>query len=276
MVVLEKKIAGKRRDQDLCEDGIFSNEHFAAVIDGCSSRSLPLEGGRSSGRIAKDLLLQALQALRPDATRDEAFSCFNAAILRWYADHGLTDLMAKNPSRRCSAYIALVSKKRREVWVLGDCQALVNKQLYTIHKPIDSLMENMRALYIECELQNGRREQDIASSMEEIQNRMKMHMELQSKFQNAGLQTSYTYYVLDGFFTNMDAVQVVQLGPEQTEVVLASDGYPLLKDTLHATEEHLATLLSLDPLCFRENRSTKGMEQGNVSFDDRSYLRVLV
>ena len=55
-------------------------------------------------------------------------------------------------------------------------------------------------------------------------------------------------------------------------IILASDGYPELFDTLDETESHLFRLLEKDPMCIHELRGTKGVRPGNQSFDDRSYI----
>lgn len=276
MKLLERNLVGKRKDQSLCEDGIFYNDHFAAVIDGCSSHKGALHEGKSSGVIAKDLILAALETLSPLSTMEEAFSACNAALAQWYEQHDMLSLMQNDPSRRCAAYIAMVSKARREVWVLGDCQARIDEQVYTTHKQIDTLMENLRALYIEVEMQGGKSEDQIAHRMEPLQETLSAHMSFQSLFQNSQIQTSFSYYVLDGFFTNFKAVQVVKLEGLGKDVALATDGYPQVLASLQSSEKKLASLLARDPLCFRENRSTKGIMEGNVSFDDRCYLRVVV
>lgn len=276
MKLVEKFIRGKRSNPELCEDGVFFNTSFAAVIDGCSSSKPPLEGLNSSGVIAKNLVLSVLETLPKESTMHEAFTQFNSAIRQWYQEHNLLETMKQDASLRCSAYIAMISKARREVWILGDCQALIQRQLYTCKKPIDDLMENLRAMYIEVELQKGAHEAEVAAKMHAIQERLAQQMAYQSIFQNSAVQTSFSYSVLDGFFTSLASVLVIKLEEATQEVALGSDGYPLLLSTLEETEKHLASLLSDDPLCYTKNRATKGVEQGNVSFDDRSYLRVIV
>ena len=54
---------------------------------------------------------------------------------------------------------------------------------------------------------------------------------------------------------------------------MASDGYPVLKETLEETEEALKIVLETDPLCFRQYKSAKGLQKGNNSFDDRTYIK---
>ena len=82
--------------------------------------------------------------------------------------------------------------------------------------------------------------------------------------------------MLDGFFSDYQHVQIVNLPDTPTEVVLASDGYPQLHPTLEETEEALALQLRHDPLMVSTCRATKPLIAGNLSFDDRSFLRILV
>ena len=53
-------------------------------------------------------------------------------------------------------------------------------------------------------------------------------------------------------------------------------GYPVLRDTWRETEDELQRLLREDPLCIHENAATKCLMEGQVSFDDRTYLALEV
>ena len=98
--------------------------------------------------------------------------------------------------------------------------------------------------------------------------------------------------VIDGFPISRERVKVVSLNTPQKKVeqqvstdvsdtlahsaraiVLASDGYPFLKPTLSESEEALAHLIAHDPQCTHEFIATKGLVEGNKSFDDRTYVR---
>ena len=65
----------------------------------------------------------------------------------------------------------------------------------------------------------------------------------------------------------------MNIPPETQVVVLASDGYPYLLPSLLETENALASVIKEDPLCFRRFKSVKGVGPGNISFDDRAYLK---
>ena len=63
---------------------------------------------------------------------------------------------------------------------------------------------------------------------------------------------------------------------ENDEIVLASDGYPVLKNSLKESEEKLLEILEKDPLLINIYKSTKGLQQGNISYDDRTYIKFVV
>ena len=62
------------------------------------------------------------------------------------------------------------------------------------------------------------------------------------------------------------------------EVVLTSDGYPVLKRTLKESEAELELkrILKADSDCCKVYHSAKGIKEGCVSFDDRTYIRFVV
>lgn len=82
----------------------------------------------------------------------------------------------------------------------------------------------------------------------------------------------FGYDALDGGPVNTDHVIIYRVRPGQ-QVIMASDGYPQLRPSLLQTENYLRDVLWRDPWCVGENLGTKGIEEGNESYDDRSYIR---
>ncbi|MGE4584744.1 MAG: hypothetical protein AB7C91_08845 [Sphaerochaeta sp.] len=276
MHILEQQLVGKRGIAELCEDGIFCNEHFAAVVDGCTSRQ-GFDGiDEPGGVIAKRCILETLSFLRGDETYVQVFSALNASIFRWYAMHGLEQMASEHPNLRCSAYAAIVSRHHREVWVLGDCQARFEGVLLTRSKAIDTLMEGVRSLLIEHALATGYTKSMLLENPAIIQDRLKALMQLQPVFQNTKNRYTYSYSVLDGFFDAYAEIQIGKLPDTPVEVALASDGYPVLHPTLEQCEATLHAQLAEDPLMAFSHRATKPLIPGNLSFDDRSFLRILI
>ncbi len=86
--------------------------------------------------------------------------------------------------------------------------------------------------------------------------------------------TMHYYAAIDGFSIPDDGVVVEPIPDDVTQIVLASDGYPFLRQSLTESEQCLADLLQRDPLLFRDYKSTKGLVAGNASFDDRAYVKI--
>lgn len=81
------------------------------------------------------------------------------------------------------------------------------------------------------------------------------------------------YAVIDGTPIYMPGTRIVTASHC---VVLASDGYPTLLPTLHESEEALAQHLTDDPQNITDFIATKGLVEGNVSFDDRAYIKLTI
>ena len=81
------------------------------------------------------------------------------------------------------------------------------------------------------------------------------------------------YAVIDGTPIYMPGTRIITVAHS---VVLASDGYPTLLPTLRDTEKALAKQLADDPQNIRSFVATKGLVEGNKSFDDRAYVRLTV
>ena len=65
MQIIEYFIQGKRNNAQLCEDGWVVTPHFAAVVDGSTSKV----AGRNGGRMAMELVCKAMHTLPPLADK---------------------------------------------------------------------------------------------------------------------------------------------------------------------------------------------------------------
>lgn len=95
----------------------------------------------------------------------------------------------------------------------------------------------------------------------------------QALFSNSN--NEYGYSVLNGLCDDFTKL-VVKNVPQNSIVVLASDGYPILKSTLELSEIELESLREDDPLCIYKYKSTTGWTNGKKSLDDRAYIRFIV
>ena len=274
MKVIESKIEGKKSPES-CEDGLVVTADFIAVIDGSTSKTPHhLAPDMKNGRYAMVLISEYIQhELKPESTVEDFCEGVTSYIYnKVYRQQGIEEQMQAHPEERLTASAILYSKAKNEVWMVGDCQAIIGGKLYENNKPFEEIVARRRVELI----RRGFTPQEARKTIEPLL--IQAMLEGQNK----------TYTVIDGFPIYQKGVKVVSLNAPQKnvetdvadslplptkEIVLASDGYPFLKPTLTESEEALAHLLAYDPQCTHEFIATKGIVEGNKSFDDRTYIR---
>ena len=274
MKVIESKIEGKKSPES-CEDGLVVTPDFIAVIDGSTSKTPhQLSPDMKNGRYAMVLISEFIQQeLKPESTVEDFCEGVTSYIYnKVYRQQGIEEQMQAHPEERLTASAILYSKVKNEVWMVGDCQAIIDGKLYENNKPFEDIVARRRVELI----RQGFTPQEARKTIEPLL--IQAMLEGQNK----------TYTVIDGFPIYQKGVKVVSLNAPQKnvetdvadslplptkEIVLASDGYPFLKPTLTESEEALAHLLAYDPQCTHEFIATKGIVVGNKSFDDRTYIR---
>ena len=270
------KIPEEKQETDgtgLCEDGIAESRDFFAVIDGSTSKGTLRMDGKSSGRMAMEVLRASIPCLPKDADAATAAACLTSAIRHYYEVHGLYEEAARHAESRMTASAVVYSVHRHEVWMIGDCLCRFNGMTYTNPKPTDSILAGIRADVLRHLLRKGHSIADLCTR-DVGREWIWMHLKDQCAFQNADDAGPFGYAVLDGFPVDLSQIRVLPLPSDTQELILASDGYPVLADTLEETERLLACSLAEDPLRIGEHPSTKGVAAGNESFDDRTYLRI--
>lgn len=264
METIEAFVCGKRPDQSFCEDGFVATPHFAAVVDGSTSK-VP---GRHGGREAMLAVTEALRHLDARASKREMLSVLTACL----AEKNIPEAHTHAEYRlTCSAVI--YSAFRRVVWMVGDCQARWNGHTYTNPKLVDNILINARCAAVRYLLAHGHTEEDIRRH--DLGRALILDaLREQTNFQNdPNTNNPYRYAVLDG--TPVPEALVQELSVEDSPtLILASDGYPVLCDTLEESESALQQLLRADPLCIKDNAATKCLMEENLSFDDRCYLKI--
>ena len=274
MKVIESKIEGKKSPES-CEDGLVVTADFIAVIDGSTSKTPHhLSPDMKNGRYAMVLISEYIQhELKPESTVEDFCEGVTSYIYnKVYRQQGIEEQMQAHPEERLTASAILYSKAKNEVWMVGDCQAIIDGKLYENNKPFEEIVARRRVELI----RRGFTPQEARKTIEPLL--IQAMLEGQNK----------TYTVIDGFPIYQKGMKVVSLNAPQKnvetdvadslplptkEIVLASDGYPFLKPTLTESEEALAHLLAYDPQCTPEFIATKGIVVGNKSFDDRTYIR---
>ena len=305
MKIIESSIIGKK-SPEACEDGMVVTDDFIAVIDGSTSKTPKhLNPDMKNGRYAMMLISEYIrEELKTDASVDDFCQGVTAYIYnKVYEKLGVEERLKEHPEERLTASAILYSRTRNEVWMVGDCQAIIDGKLYENGKPYEQEIARKRVELIEQGLSPAEARKQIEPLL----------IEAMLSGQNQ------TYTVIDGFPIYREGVKVVSVSDSSSvqdsvpasdsssvqdsvsssdscsvqdpvscsgsasasdtipssssEIVLASDGYPFLKPTLAASEAALAEQIANDPQNIRSFIATKGIVEGNKSFDDRTYIR---
>ena len=305
MKIIESSIIGKK-SPEACEDGMVVTDDFIAVIDGSTSKTPKhLNPDMKNGRYAMMLISEYIQEeLKADASVDDFCQGVTAYIYnKVYEKLGVEERLKEHPEERLTASAILYSRTRNEVWMVGDCQAIIAGKLYENGKPYEEKIARKRVELIEQGLSPAEARKQIEP--------------LLIKAMLFGQNQTYT--VIDGFPIYREGVKVVSVSDSSSvqgsvsssdsssvqdsvsssdscsvqdpvscsgsasasdtipssssEIVLASDGYPFLKPSLAASEAALAEQIANDPQNIRSFIATKGIVEGNKSFDDRTYIR---
>lgn len=287
MKIIESSIIGKK-SSEACEDGMVVTDDFIAVIDGSTSKTPKhLNPDMKNGRYAMMLISEYIrEELKADASVDEFCQGVTAYIYnKVYEKLGVEERLKEHPEERLTASAILYSRTRNEVWMVGDCHAIIAGKLYENGKPYEEKIARKRVELIEQGLSPAEARKQIEPLL----------IEAMLSGQNQ------TYTVIDGFPIYREGVKVVSVSDSSSvqdsvpasdsvpcsdsasasgtipssssEIVLASDGYPFLKPTLAASEAALAEQIANDPQNIHSFIATKGIVEGNKSFDDRTYIR---
>ncbi len=271
VTVTESYLKGKKSPA-ANEDGIVVTPDYIAVIDGATSKSDFSLDGKKSGRLAMEIICDAIRTLPSDATMPEAIDLITGAIAGFYTTHGLTEEIREAPNKRFVANGVIYSIARREIWQIGDCQLRFADVYSRNEKEIDHIMALARAAMNETALAAGVTPEELART-DPGRAFITPFLQRQAMLQNnptPGLRFSFP--VFDGTDIDPSKVKVFHVAPG-TEIILTSDGYPEVLPTLAESEAALRRILSVDPMCMHEGLSTKGITPGNLSFDDRAYIR---
>ena len=269
--IIELFNKGKTGNPEICEDLFVANDNFVAVIDGATNISSRLIRGKAPGRIAAEVIRASILEATEDIELPALIAGINKNLRILYEEIGILDEILGHPWMAPTACLICYSHYYQEIWQIGDSQCMIDEQLYTNEKIVDDITANARALYLESELKNGKTIENLLEhdpSWDYIRTLIKHQYYLQNDKDN-----QFGFEVINGFDLDFSRVKIIKVPEGTRTIILASDGYPILKTTLTETEDELQHLLQTDPLCFRQYKSAKGLQKGHLSFDDRTYIR---
>lgn len=244
------------------EDAIYYDTRFIAVMDGATSKTKAVLDGKTGGQLCVQQITNTIHNLDENVTGE-------AAVFQIYLDLKEMERLRSIEQKgiHCCASAVIFSCARKEIWSIGDCQYMINGQHYTNNKPVDRILSEARVAAVHMLLQKGITEEQL------LQHDYSREMIFPLLQEQKYLENSKTLYGYSVFNCHTQPDFIIQKVPDKCNIVLASDGYPFLRESLAESEKELSELLKDDPLCYKRYYSTKGMQMGNISFDDRSYIR---
>lgn len=271
MKIIESFIKSKYNIDSLCEDGLFINENYVAVIDGVTAKGKLLWDGKTSGCYAKELLSCALSTLNGSETCEQVLHILSMSLYEKYKEN--LQFFEQQTEERLRATVVIYSIKHKQIWSFGDCQYIINGKLYKNEMKIDLLLAELRSVYLRLEILSGKTINELCLD-DPSHNIIFPIIKKQLYFSNCNLAEEYMFSVLDGFCNDFTNAKIVDIR-EGSEIVLASDGYPKLALSLDESERYLTQLKNSDPLCIKEHKSVSGFTNGKSSIDDRTYIRFI-
>ena len=178
-------------------------------------------------------------------TTSEQFLRGVTAYIRKHYNKSMLPRLAEHPEDRLTCSAVVYSRLNREIWMVGDCQCMINGELFDNPKPAEAELAAMRAEEVKRLLATG-------VTQDELLRNDTARPVIIPRMLETMREQNVSYSVIDGF-------------PIARQHV---------RPTLAESEEELQKLREEDPLNIGRFQATKAFHPDFNSFDDRSYIRL--
>ena len=264
-----KKGAGEKNNA-VCEDGLFFNDHYLAVFDGATDKSGKTYDGKKGGRVSRDIIQGVFQELPPNTEKAEILKRINDKYQEFY--NANTDIdFAKEPLFRPTATLIWYNLDTNELVAIGDSKARIDGKNYNDEaKLVDILNSDLRVKVIKTlGLSDDQvRAEDLGRFY------ILPLLQRQAEFQNnPQAPEAFQFWAIDGFPIPPEKLRVWKFEKAPQTIELSSDGYETYppEASIDSYEKTLKEELASDPMRIT-HPSTKGVSKDNYSFDDRAVL----
>lgn len=242
------------------EDRVVLSDHHFGILDGS-------RGPAVSGPDVITALLDAAKAFIETMPSDITLPVLAEALTALAADHkkaaGLKDFRTTGGFVFC-----LFSHHHKEIWRIGDCKFRNAGKENAVFWQTEEICAKARALKINALLQDGH-DADAIMARPDYDHLIDDLLLDEARFLNRQ-DNAFSFGAING--QGVPDVYGERFPARSGRLVITSDGYPRVFDTLDECEQELSRLLVSDPLCIAENLQCKGLGPARHSFDDRSLI----
>ena len=156
MQIIEQLVIGKS-NQRQCEDGIAVSDGFVAVIDGSTSKTKRrINPDLTNGKYCTELVSDFIVSMPKNISLDEFCDGVTALIDSKYEHFNVNmEFLRRHSENRLTASAVIYSSHLRQIWMVGDCQCLVNGILYENSKPQEAIAADKRSRFLKEKLSLG-------------------------------------------------------------------------------------------------------------------------
>jgi hypothetical protein len=271
MKIIEQHLLSKKGEVSGGEDRIcVTSRGDVLVVDGATQKTPYDFNGKSGGLLTAEICVATLSELCGNESPRQIVDAFTEAVLRDLFERFKLQLKPGEDLPACS--LVLYAAHLDSIIRVGDCPFAINGVANYGSKLIDTVNSELRAAVNNALLQSGRMTKDEIAADDQGREAILGLLLRQPLFMNQVAAGRFGYGCITSSPVPDEFIEVYPV-PKGAEVILASDGYPEILPTLAASEKYLAEYLVSDPLMIGKHASTKGLAKGQVSYDDRAYIR---
>ncbi len=256
--VVEVSSFSKTGDETLNEDAFIVDDGVIAVFDGETNKGkavIPAPGRRVALALA-------------DAAGNLPSACDPETIVK-NLQEAVAALSEADPST--AAVGAVLDIRTRRLTRVGDITVGIDGQFHFQRKLLDDIAAASRAALLRTHLLAGWTA-DALRAEDPGREMILPLLRAATAWRNQS-GSAYGFASLNGAVTPPEMIDVFEI-PAGAEVIIATDGYCDPRPTLRRSEEVLARSIAADPLRIGPPPGTKAVLPSNISFDDRTYVRV--
>src|SRR5690625_3913040 len=99
-------------------------------------------------QIAVTIIKDVIKNFNSNITYNQAIDKLTQSIRQFYIEEDMLEIAKKNTTNRLAACAIIFSKKKEEIWIIGDCQYMVEGEHYENKKDVDEIISKDRSLFL--------------------------------------------------------------------------------------------------------------------------------